>query len=68
MWDYDNALIYKEISKRNNDNKLVKRDFQLGKKVLLYNDRFWLFPGKLKSKWSGLFIITKVFSSGAIEI
>ena len=27
-----------------------------------------LFPGKLKSKWTGLFEVTQVFPSGAIEI
>jgi len=30
--------------------------------------RLKLFPGKLKSRWSGPFEITKVFKSGAIEI
>lgn len=34
----------------------------------MLNSRVSLFPGKLKSKWSGPFVVTKVFQSGAIEI
>jgi hypothetical protein len=46
----------------------LRRSFQLGQKVLLYNSRLHLFPGKLKSWWTGPFIIRTVFSHGAIEI
>ena len=40
----------------------------MGDVVLLFNSRLRLFPGKLKSRWSGPFEVTKVFPSGAIEI
>ena len=40
----------------------------MGDVVLLFNSRLRLFPGKLKSRWSGPYEITKVFPSGAIEI
>jgi hypothetical protein len=46
----------------------LRRSFELGQKVLLYNSRLHLFPGKLKSRWMGPFIIRTVFSHGAIEI
>jgi len=36
--------------------------------VLLYNSRLRLFPGKLKSKWSGPFRVTRVFTYGATEV
>ena len=36
--------------------------------MLLYNSRFRLFTGKLKSRWSGPFEITRVFTYGAVEI
>ena len=36
--------------------------------MLLYNSRLKLFPGKLKSRWSGPFIVTKVTPYGAIEV
>lgn len=61
-------MIYKEVTKRYHDKNLVKRDFQPRQKVILYNSRLILFPGKLKSKWSGPFIIVKVFDNGVVEI
>ena len=39
-----------------------------GQKVLLYNSRLHLFPGKLKSRWTGLFVVKTVFPHGAVEI
>ena len=36
--------------------------------VFLYNSRLKLFPGKLKSRWTGPFEVTQVFPSRAIEI
>ena len=35
---------------------------------MLYNSRLHLFPDKLKTRWSGPYIVQKVFSHGAIEI
>ena len=46
----------------------MKKEFHKGDFVLLYNSRLKLFPGKLKSKWSGLFKVVKVHPYGAIEI
>ena len=50
---YDNARIYKEKTKRLHDQKIMMREFKVGEQVLLYNSRLKLFPGKLKSRWSG---------------
>ena len=36
--------------------------------MLLYNSRLRLFPGKLKSRWSGPFVVNQVFPHGAVEI
>ena len=36
--------------------------------MLLYNSRLKLFPGKLRSRWSEPFEITKVFPYGVFEI
>jgi hypothetical protein len=47
---------------------ILRRSFKPGQKVLLYNSRLHLFPGKLKSRWTGPFIIRSVFSHGAIEL
>ena len=40
----------------------------VGDLVLLLNSRLRLFPGKLKSKWTGPFLITKVFPHGVVEL
>jgi hypothetical protein len=54
--------------KKVHDQGILRRCFEPGQKVLLYNSRLHLFPGKLKSRWMGPFIIRTVFSHGAIEI
>ena len=40
----------------------------VGDFVLLYNSRFRWFPSKLKSKWTGPYLITQLFSHGAVEL
>ncbi|KAJ6885479.1 TMV resistance protein N-like [Populus alba x Populus x berolinensis] len=42
--------------------------FVPGQQVLLFNSRLRLFPGKLKSRWSGPFTVVKVFPYGAVEV
>ena len=64
---YENAKIYKEKTKKWHDRHIQKRDFEEGQQVLLFNSRLKLFPGKLRSRWSGPFTVNKVLPSGAIE-
>ncbi|RVW58562.1 hypothetical protein CK203_110878 [Vitis vinifera] len=40
----------------------------LGQRVLLYDSKLHLFPGKLKSRWMGPFIIHDVQSNGVVEL
>ncbi|GJZ08090.1 reverse transcriptase domain-containing protein [Tanacetum coccineum] len=42
--------------------------YGVGDKVLLYNSRLKMYPGKLKSKWSGPNIVKTMYPHGAIEI
>ncbi|XP_063941373.1 uncharacterized protein LOC135149575 [Daucus carota subsp. sativus] len=65
---YENNKLYREKVQRWHDRKLVQKEFFIGQQVLLYNSRLRLFPGKLKSRWSGPFTIKTVFPHGAIEI
>ncbi|XP_048599862.1 uncharacterized protein LOC125579979 [Brassica napus] len=60
--------IYKEKTKAFHDKKIFKREFSAGDQVLLYNSRLKLFPGKLKSRWSGPFKIKEVRPYGAIVL
>ncbi|CAN6695352.1 unnamed protein product [Malus baccata var. baccata] len=65
---YENASIYKEKTKAFHDKMIRGKTFAIGQKVLLFNSRLRLFPGKLRSKWIGPFVITNVFVHGAIQI
>ncbi|XP_073121881.1 uncharacterized protein [Henckelia pumila] len=65
---YENAKIYKEKTKKWHDKQIVRREFELGQHVLLFNSRFKLFSGKMKSHWSGPFIVEQVFPHDAIEL
>ncbi|XP_049391333.1 uncharacterized protein LOC125855624 [Solanum stenotomum] len=65
---YESSALYKESIKKWHDSRILKREFQAGVWVLLYNSRLRLFTGKLKSKWSGPFGVTRVFTNGAIEV
>nr|GEX06896.1 reverse transcriptase domain-containing protein [Tanacetum cinerariifolium] len=65
---YENSLIYKEKTKRLHDSKIKDRIFNIGDRVLLLNSRLKIFSGKLKSRWSGPFTISHVFSYGTVEL
>ena len=63
---YGNARIYKEKTKRWQDQKIMRRELKAGEQVLLYNSRLKLFPGKLKSRWSGLYTVVTSTPFGAV--
>ena len=65
---YENARIYKEKTKAWHDKHITRKEFTAGQQVLLFNSSLKLFPGKLKSRWSGPFTMTKVFSHGGAEV
>ncbi|XP_006588183.1 uncharacterized protein [Glycine max] len=66
--DYENSKIYKEKVKRFHNSRILRKKFYIGQKVLLFNSRLKLNSGKLRSRWDGLFVITNVFSHGAVDI
>nr|GEV00652.1 reverse transcriptase domain-containing protein [Tanacetum cinerariifolium] len=59
------ALKKKQIESMTLKSKSV---FNVGDRVLLFNSRFKIFLGKLKTRWSGHFTIAKVFPYGMIEL
>ncbi|CAM8911440.1 unnamed protein product [Rhodiola kirilowii] len=65
---YESARIYKENTKKWHDKRIFRREFKIGDKVLLFNSRLKLFPGKLRSRWSGPFIIHKPHEDGHVEL
>ena len=44
------------------------KDFQKGQRILLYDSKLHIFPGKLKSRWIGPFTIHHVHSNGVVEL
>nr|GEW62175.1 reverse transcriptase domain-containing protein [Tanacetum cinerariifolium] len=65
---YENSLIYTEKTKKIHDSKIKNRILNVGDRVLLFNSRLKIFSGKLKTRWSGPFTITKVFPYGTIKL
>nr|GEY98818.1 reverse transcriptase domain-containing protein [Tanacetum cinerariifolium] len=65
---YENSLIYKEKTKRIHDSKIKECIFNIDDRVILFNFRLKIFSSKLKTRWSGPFTITQVFSYGTVEL
>nr|XP_016451768.1 PREDICTED: uncharacterized protein LOC107776393 [Nicotiana tabacum] len=65
---YENAKLYKEKTKRWHDKHIQYQEFEPGQEVMLFNSRLKLFPGKLKSRWSGPFVVVSVKPHGAVEL
>ena len=65
---YDNARIYKEKAKKWHDQRILRKEFKAGDQVLLFNSRLRLFPGKLKSKWSGPYTVVSSTTFGEVTL
>ena len=60
---YNNAKIYKERTKVFHDQAILRKSFLSDQKVFLYNSRLHLFSEKLRSRWTGPYIVKEVFFS-----
>ena len=65
---YESSRIYKERLKLFHDKNLLRMTFEPHQKVLLYSSRLHIFSGKLRSRWTGPFIVKVVYPYGAVEI
>ena len=65
---YDRARIYKDKTKKWHDQIILRTEFKAGDQVLLFNSRQRLFPGKLKSKWSGPYTVVSSTQFGAVTL
>ncbi|XP_042029766.1 uncharacterized protein LOC121776642 [Salvia splendens] len=65
---YDSAMWYKERTKMWHDKNLRKKELKVGHKVLLFQSRLKLMPGKLRSRWAGPYTIVAIRANGAIEL
>jgi hypothetical protein len=65
---FKNSKIIKEKAKLFYDKKILRKNFYPKQEVLLYNSKLHLFPGKLKSRWEGPFLVKHVFNHGVVKI
>ena len=62
------ARIYKDKTKKWDDQRILRKEFKAGDQVLLFNSKLRLFSGKLKSKWSGPFTVVSSTQFGAVTL
>ena len=65
---YESSRIYKERLKLFHDKTIAWKTFEPHQKVLLYSSRLHMFPGKLRSRWTGPLVVKVVYPYGAVEI
>ena len=65
---FDNSIIYKDETKKWHDQKILRREFKVGDQILLFNSKLKLFPGRLKSKWSGPYTVVGSTTFGAVTL
>ncbi|XP_043809742.1 uncharacterized protein LOC122723062 [Manihot esculenta] len=65
---YETARIYNEKTKAFHNESISRKNFQVRQKVLLFHSRLKIFPGKLRTRWIGLFVVIKTFNHGALQI
>jgi len=65
---YSSSKLYKERTKKYHDKRIVERNFHPDQSMLLFNSRLRIFPGKLKSRWSGPYVVKEVKPYGAIML
>ena len=46
---------------------ITGKNFNEGDQVLLYDSKLHLFPGKLKSRWTGPFIVQLAYPNGSVD-
>ena len=61
---YLNSKIGKDGLKKWHDQIIARKTFKHGDQILLYDSKLYLFSGKLKSRWTGPFIIHQVHPNG----
>ena len=65
---YINSKVAKQRMKRWHDQLSSNKEFRKGQRVIFYDSRLHIFPGKLKSRWIGPFIIHQVHLNGVVEL
>ena len=65
---YLNLKIAKERSKKWHVQMITCKNFNKGDQVLLYDSKLHLFLGKIKSRWTGPFIVQQAHPNGSVDL
>ena len=65
---HESARSCTERAKLFRDKHILRKEFSPRIKVLLYDSKFYLFPGKLRSRWMAPCIVSRAFPYGVVEI
>ncbi|CAM8992735.1 unnamed protein product [Rhodiola kirilowii] len=64
----DTGDVFKERTKACYDKRMVRRKFRRGARILLYKSRLKLFPGKLRTKWSGPSTVARAYLDDRVNL
>ena len=65
---YFNSRITKDKLKKWHDQLIARKNFKQGDQVFLYDSKLHLFPGKLKSGWTGPFTVQEVYPNRSVDL
>ena len=65
---YETSKIYEARMKAAHDKQILRKNFEPNQRVHLYDSRLHLHPGKLRSRWTGPYVVQRIFPHGAVEI
>ncbi|RDY07073.1 pol, partial [Mucuna pruriens] len=65
---YENSWIYKEKVKHFHDSRILRKEFKVGQKLLLFYSKLKHITDKLRSKWDRPFVVTNMFPYGVVEV
>ena len=63
-----NSKIAKDRLKKWHDQMVVRKNFEKGDQVLLYDSKLHLFLDKLKSRWTVPFTVYEVYTNGVVVL
>ena len=56
----EDSKTYEEKVNKFHDSRILRKEFHIGQKVLLFNPCLKLIFGKLRSRWDDPFVITNI--------
>ena len=65
---YLNSKITKDKLKKWHDQLITRKNFNQGEQVLLHDSKLHFFPGKLKLRWIGPFIVQQAYPNGSVDL